>query len=592
LWGWFFLSFLTGVAARWAFERCDFATIKTTYQQRASIVWTISLIAAGLLFLMAAALDGDWLPRWGLSVYSVLVAPRFVACFIGLSTGIVARQIVSIIGIAQLPTGVVPTAAVVALVAVVLLAFSPRILDSLQSFKAGSIEATFATRSSSVREAEIRLNDIAQKLTLKEYINFEKYVVEKKSDRRTIARWSTPKLETDKRIALLKGVIRNFGNPIVLALTCLDEQDALEAVKRQDHLTRIASAWEHFLIQLNKGPVLRDKDWTTFANEISGQVPSFFSYIDEAGAGCDVKREKPPTEAELKDNLDRLKKDYLASLNSLPEDVRNGPPALTAMEPYVAGLVGDLIAFTFGQKEKAEFLDRIVGENFHLSDNLLQPGIVNLLFQVADSKIQSEVSWPLDRLTSQLDDALRGSDLFIARANQHEEKGEEDADKRSIVATYDTVVFRILTENLALYNQRVLRAEPLSEAHLRRWTAVLSRILAILHAYSKTIGPVEDIPPTQLTSEEIKRWPNVTIEDKFLIDANIGVALSLILREPGQEQSSAPACASARYYLKGAEENLRRLFDEGEINYSEKERLEQFIRLVGYRVGAHCTARL
>jgi hypothetical protein len=377
----------------------------------------------------------------------------------------------------------------------------------------------------------------------------------------------------------------------------LNEKDALEAAKRQDNLVRIASAWEHFLLGLNKpkDEKAEERDWDTFSNEIGEQTRKFFDYVRQAGAGCENDVElKPSFSEDLDRKIELVKDDYRKSLKSLPTSAQDLPLAVTAMEPYVAGLVGDLVALVFGQAEKAEFLDQLT-QGLPAS-RLVSPGTINLFFQIADAKIQSEVSWPLDSLTNDLDNALHGADGFITRAvQQGQENPRDSAIAKKIVQTYDLVVFRILTENLALYNQRILRSEPLSEAHLRRWTSILSRILAISHAYTKALGPVEDIPLLSLSSAEIERWPSVGIADKFLIDANIGIALSLVLREPGQEQSAASACASARYYIKSAEGNLAKLYNDGkdgEINYSEKERLEQYIRLVGYRVGAHCTAGL
>jgi len=553
------------------------------------------------MMLLAVADDGAWLPKWGWSIYSAIVAPRFVASVSGFFIGLlIARaEILERLStiLLQIPSWAVTSTVGVLIIAGIVLALNPALLGTLQSLKVGGLEATFAARGSSVRESEIRLDDVAQKLTLDDYIGFREAFIKPDSPRRKIAEWYLEATHQQAQIAILKTgrmtildeVFGNFVDPIVLALQCLRENDALEAAKRQESLPRLATRWEHFLLQLNKQSPT-DEEWNEFLKDVKEQSINFVTYALTVGKGCEHYRDiVKPDAAALLASGKKIRDAYRRSLQSRPAS-EHKIHALTAMEPYVVGLAGDLVAFVFGQKEKADFLDQIA-EHFPQNDDLLQPGIINLFFQIIDAKIQSGVSWPMDELTEQLDYALHGADTFIATSLEHEQNDCDKKIAKEIVKTYEIVAFRILVENLALYNQRALRSEPLSNFHLRRWMAMLSRLLAISHARDKTIGPVEGIDATSLDSDAIRRWPKFNIEARYLIDANIGIALGLVLHDPGQEQSSASECASARYYLAKAEENLDALFVGEEVNHAEKGRLEQFIKVVGYRVGAHCLQR-
>ena len=594
MWGWAILAFLLGAAFRRAFDVAGFAPA-TVRQTRARVALSFCVAAFLCLIVLAILNDGAWLPKWGWAVYSVVVSPRFVACVSGfligalLSGSTFLRQVASIV--LPIPAWAVATATSIFLIVGVVLAVNPSLLDSLQTLKAGGIEATFASRAANVRETEIHLNDVAQKLTLKQYLDFKDRFVDANSARRKATEWFDKSQVKDDRLIILTDVFDGYVNPIVLALNCLDEKEALDGAKRQESLIRLALAWQGFLLGLNKQTLTKHVSNAFFEN-IERLSNSFLTYARENGEGCSTYNElilpKKPILVKYAQDIWKSYSQSAATLSASGTD--KNMHALAAMEPYVVGLAADLLAFVFGQKEKADFLERIT-ERFPLTDDLLQTGIINLFYQLADAKIQSEVSWPIEKMTEQLDYTLRGADSFVSQSLRRKRDYKADGKVADEIAdVYNTNAFLILAQNLAMYNQRSLRGEPIGEVHSRRWTELLGRILAIMHARLRTLSPIEGVSLPPLDSDAAERWRSIKLGDSYLIDANIAIALSLILHHP-ENQNSASECSSARYYLRSADKNRRNLYDTKQINHSEDGRLEQFIRVVGYRIGSRCAQR-
>jgi hypothetical protein len=592
--GWIFGGFFIGLIARAAHDAASipwsgpFASVT-----RARWTLGVSLFALLCFAGLAAAIEGAWFPKAFWSIYSVLVASRVIGVFSGFLIGaFLVRSIALsnfISGAPSLPWWGFPAGVALLIIAGLILLARPDFLDSLQSFKAAGIEATFAARSSNLREVELNLNDVSQKLTLEDHQNFADDFIEGKSAIGKATAWFDKSPVKAERIEILKLIFNNYINPVVVSLSCLNKDEALEAAKHDVSLVNFTTSWQHFLLQLNEVPPTADvfRDFFERAASESAEFVDHVRSLDKpcVTSGGDVHPDAASDAQAVWGWFDSAVRKVRAN-----GEYNDDPAlyALTIMDPYVVGTAGDLIAFMFGQREKADFLGRIA-EKFPRTETLLQTGIVNLFYQLADAKIKSEGSWPIDDVPEGLDYALRGADFFVSQSVARiAANPEEQASADSIFDRYSQNVFLILSQNLAVYNQRALRGEPIGDAHLRRWTLLLSRLLAISHARSDDIGPSEDIFTTVLDTKSVVRWPSIVIEEKYLVDADIAIALSLVLLHSGQPGPSASQCASARFYLKAAGESVDTLFKSKTVDYASKARLDQFIILVGYRVGSHC----
>jgi hypothetical protein len=312
----------------------------------------------------------------------------------------------------------------------------------------------------------------------------------------------------------------------------------------------------------------------------------------DVGEGCSQYKDLGmPVDNELKEGVEKIQVAFKKNSDALmgTDEKFLG---LTAMEPYVVGVVGDLTAFIFGQKEKTDFLERMA-KDFPLTDDRYQIGLVNFFYQLADAKVQSESNWPLNEMVEQVNYALRAADYFVAQSAKWKQDHPGDKERETAEAIFDVYnvnTARLLALYLGIYNERALRGEPIGEAQLHQWTRVLGRLLAISHARHRDSLPVEGVPEPSLDSETARKWPSITMPDRFLIDVNVSIALSLVLRQR-DAHPSASACAAARYYLSNADGNRVQLYNEGSINVAEKGRLDQFIRTVGYRIGSYCAQR-
>lgn len=606
MWGWAILSILLGVAFRRAYDASDLSPILTR-RSRARAAAGLSAFAFLVMLLLASATDGAWLWKGGWEIYSAIVSPRFVTCITGFLVGLLLsgtdflKQVAAIL--LPIPGWAVATTVGIFLIIGVVLATNPGLFESLQSFKAAGVEATFASRAANVRETEIHLRDIAEKLTLEDYIGFEENFNPDDAPRRKAILWfdKSPLKEgpaktavKESRLRILRVVFHNFVNPIVLGLGCLNEKDALEAAKRQDSLADLAIGWQHFLLDLNSPSASKRDPFDAFGLIIKRSL-SFIDYVQEVGKGCSTYSDVTiADENTLKGAVQEIRTAFADTSKALM-DTDDKFLGLTAMEPYVVGVVGDLIGFVFSEKDKADFLARMA-KDFPATDDRYQIGMVNFFYQTADAKVQSEGTWPVDEVVKEVDYALRAADYFAVQSSKwkQEHTGSEFSKDREtagkVFETYNVNTARILALYLGVYNQRALRGDPISEAHLHQWTKMLGRLLAISHARLRDSLPIEGVPEGPLDSDTAKQWPTFAMPDRFLIDVNVSIALSLVLRHR-DEQRSASECAAARYYVKNADQNRAQLFSDGSINVAEAARLEQFIRSVGYRVGSYCAQR-
>jgi competence protein ComGC len=225
--GWIFADFSLGLVVRAAHDASSIPW-SGPFAGVTKARWTLAVSLFVLVcFVGLAAANGEaWFPSAFWSVYSTLVAPRVVGVFSGFLIGAFLVQSIPfsnlVSGAPSLPWWGLPAGVVLLIIAVLLLLVRPDFLDSLQSFKAAGIEATFAARSSNLREVELNLNDVSQKLTLEDYQNFADDFIEGKSARGKVTAWFDKSPMKTERIEILKLIFNNYINPIVVSLSCLN----------------------------------------------------------------------------------------------------------------------------------------------------------------------------------------------------------------------------------------------------------------------------------------------------------------------------------------------------------------------------------
>lgn len=256
---------------------------------------------------------------------------------------------------------------------------------------------------------------------------------------------------------------------------------------------------------------------------------------------------------------------YNSGLQKLKIENKTNPSfqMLALVDPYLVGAAGDLIVVLNGQKEKAEFLTRML-DGFPNSSEMMTPGIVNIFYQTADAQLKSSESWPAETILTNLNFAIKGVDLLISKTSEvvvEDDKPRKDQDPNyrdptKFFAAMNRNLMILLAEKLALFNQRALAGEVLSQASREDWLRTYSRVIANSSARSDApIVAMDNLPAAAVNEQSSKRWPHMYIEPEYQVDIDLATAISsLLLAEP--DRVSALSCNTALYYLNRASRNV------------------------------------
>jgi hypothetical protein len=596
----------------------------------------------GLLIALAVATDSAILPNKILALKSVFVGVRVQALALGMLLGFfafqnqihlahISRQLgKAIIGDKESTAWVLQSAVALVVILVVVFAVRPDFFDYLRTLKVGGFEATFAERSSiAVREASLHLIDLKEDLTLVEYKDFgEKFLAPDSARGQARKLFDGSKVEGESG-EIARKLFATYIDPIIISLTCLNKKRALATAAHDYDLITYSAAWEHFLLALHKGNAtfsqeeirpflekLRDLSWSVArkANKIHPECMK--EEADKtAGRAADkaadkilkvVLQHEDPEDREVislkqqaSAEVDDMVQSYKRAADILRKEGRDKPEifALTIVEPYLVGAAADLIALVSGSQlagaqRKAEFLTKML-DQFPRADELVTPGIVNIFYQIADARLSNPVSWPLDQTISDLDYAIRGADILKSRSAQlladHPKEPNPGGDIFDIFARNELVT---LTVKLQLFNQRALANEALPEAFRQAWILALSRELALLKTRAKAPMVLSDIvPSTTLDQTTIARLPVAKIEEDIILEADLAIALSIILVEGSRSKTSALACNTALFYINDAREKARRLVEEFALDRAQETRWKQIVSITGQRVADSCDWR-
>jgi len=306
-------------------------------------------------------------------------------------------------------------------------------------------------------------------------------------------------------------------------------------------------------------------------------------HVDSIIPGCGVSVDVTP--AEMDRDAQSIIENYKIAVAKLKDKTNPAFRTLAIIDPYLFSAAADLVAVLNGQKEKAEFLTRML-DGFPKTSEMMTPGIVNIFYQVADAQLKSFESWPVETILSNLDFAIKGIDLLISKSAEvvvEKQKPPKDQDPRYSQLKDPTTFFSamnrnlmiLLAEKLGLFNQRVLAGEALSQASREEWLRTYSRLIANSAARSDApIVAMDNLPAAKVNEQSSKRWPEMTIEPEYQVDIDLATAISSILLDE-RGRASALSCNTSLYYLNRANADVDTLMKQKreEAEKAEKKRL-------------------
>jgi hypothetical protein len=617
----------------------------------------VAIVLLVIFFLVAAGTDQGRLFNFVIKGKALVVGPRVQALLLGLVLGVVIqlqrrrayrairRLGGAVIGDENQTAWVFQGAVVLALIAAMLLAIRPDFFDYLRSLKLGGFEATFSdrARASLLRDAHLNLRDFREQIALHQYKDFyATFLSEAKA--RGWARQLVMDNQLREQTNEITEVLAGYVDPIVDSLICLSKANALRAASRDKDLVRYEVLWENFLLKLHDGKLeITNAQMKTFLGGLSASVVEVNKHSDELDSGCTVKRKIKATADEDQANAEAIVKHYTKASKILSDKgFRDGKvQAIVVFEPYFAGAVSDLIALLSGDREKTDFLFKMMDGVPH-SDEYLSPGIVNFYYQVADAWLNTSGPIPLEPVRSSIEFATTGADHIISMSRSKIKSLTRSGEKPNlsycvfegpvdsaakgaappgddplnhtdkVVQIYDTFLrnlFATLTTEVDLYVQRALEGQPLTESYRLSWTNVTSRLSAMVQIRedAPTIG-FDGLPRTDVdefmkerlrlqtvnmceTTEPGPSKPRVKyfIDPDFMVQADLALALSSVLLN-GESMPTAQACNTGLFFSNDAERWIEPTTADSELDKAQDQRLKQLVAAVAAQVVGRCAS--
>ena len=539
------------------------------------------VIASAILIWFAIASDRASLGDLMLWVRSPFLGVRFQYLLWGAACGVVAQlfrtQIAAMakqsfdaaIGSGESTAWVLQGTLGILIIVAAVFAIKPDLLTYLRSFEYGGFKATFADHSTATSVADLKYKDLLWGFTLEQYGggNFSNSYVNEGSDRAYFGDQLFDSGVSQERTEITKALFDKFVGPIINSLICLEENHPVRVASFDQSLIKYGARWANFLALARSDPSRLNDDQTVkdFVNNIDRFTNNSTNYVTSIIPSCPAHG---PTAFEMREEAaNTIKLNFERGRSKLDTANKREPSyqTLALFEPYLIAATGDLIVILNGQKEKAEFLTKMT-EGFPKTDDMMTPAIVNIFFQTADAQLKSFENWPADAILSNLDYAIRCVDALIAKTSKlvavYDDKlakGDKTLPARSPKKFFEAMNWNLsilLGEKLALFNQRVLAGEALSQAAREDWLRTYSRLIANLAVRSQApILVLDGLPPAEVDKQSREMLPFMTFEPVYQVDVAISLAISSILLGQNDGKASALACNSSQYYLNAATTN-------------------------------------
>jgi hypothetical protein len=480
--------------------------------------------------------------------------------------------------------------AIIALLLVVL-AVKPDLLDKLESFKAGEVEARFASISTTTREARALTNELSKEITIQSWVNFKKnYREGPREDALEFDHSAIKELRKEIRDILFEGYVE----PLADFLACIHEQDRrLDRIRTDDEFVRLTVLLRNKIERESKdgsGASFKRQDWIMLFELTDAQIQKLKRIIDTefppnfSEENCEylknIKSDPTDRANALQSHAEDLEKKVDAAVAQLKATPEERQFKLSFLDPYFVAAVSDLVGLTLGQHEKAKFLVEVKGGYPERLD-YIQPGLVNLYYYLSDAKLKSEAPWELDEELQELDFALAGTDQIISLSQRRmADAFRKRKSYRKIVQTYYRNKVILVTLYLDIFFQRALSGEVLSDANRTRWAQFYRQIEDTLNL--QEFGPVLEIGGR--SDSNLSDWRQVEIRPDDRFDARVALALSAVLLTEKANRAPQESCAIARFNVQKA----RELLPELDLNEAAKSQLGGYLSQITARLGASC----
>jgi hypothetical protein len=522
--------------------------------------------------------------------------------------------------------------AIVALSAVILM-LKPDLLEHLESFKAGDVEAKFSSVSTTTREvARMSLSDISREVTVGQWIDFKKnFLSGAREDALEYDGSSIQGLRKDIRNLLFT----HYVEPLAILLGCLKKDDRLDEVRRRDDLIALAITFRNAILFEEHGVAgifdsshwenlidLMNEEIKKLSDMVEDQIPPSIREQCRKYGKKTTQGESTEWEAtivsireliERKGGLAARKSEHLkkllewtsAAIDKLKSSVEEANYKLSYIDPYVVSAVSDFVALTLGHNEKANFLTE-VKDKYPREMKFIQPGIINLYYQLSDAKVKAEAAWPLDEKIAELDYAMKGADLMVVQSRQRLKetspkalalrgKAPDKSEKyNAIIGLYFRNKIVLTSRYIEVYYLRSLAGDTLSEPDRIKWIHFYRQAEGILNLNSVSVKlTLKDSNEYALATRDVPDLSRAVaaLEAGFpqvLFDIRIGMALSSIMLTEENHKSSNQACALSDFYLRAAKDMIPDLAKAINLERADSARLRGYILQVQARIDASC----
>jgi hypothetical protein len=595
----------------------------------------ISISALILAFFLAALVDhassgerNGWISELIFWIQSVYLGSRFYAFFWGAVCGTflqifiepiwegAARLFDATLGNHETTAWALQATLALFIIAGAIFLIKPDLLAYIRSIEYGSLKATFSEHSSTTKVANLSYKQLlADFVSVKEYQHyFDEFL--KPESLRSIAETSVKVRElsddqnttlTENRRSLVGKLYPAYMGPVITVLECLERNHALDAAAHDPSLFAYFHQWETFLTLIRSGePEPLSPAIATFLAGVERSIAAAQDRAAQMIPECGRRAEVVNKDASAKAIEDIV----VRSRNLINVANRKDAALILIVHPYLISALGDLIAILTDQRQKAEFLTRTL-EEFHTSDDMLTPGMINIFYQLANAKLRSE-SWPEESILGNLDYSLKGIRLMVDRgargvASEQASKKTTDGKNKSgttkdddspdlmIVRLGMRNLFILLSDKLAVYNQQALAGNRLPDAARQDWLLTYSSVIQLARALSEAPGSViETGSVEQLDDLYRKELRAADITPEYRLDSSIALSMSSILIEESTGHVTTTGCNSARYFERRAVVHMEDLLNTGYVAQKSKnaavtgQRLKKILSVISNHIAAAC----
>ena len=256
-----------------------------------------------------------------------------------------------------------------------LLVLNPDLLDRVESFRAGEVEAKFASSSSTRESTRASLvSDYSRETKIEQWRRFFEFLNQNASPIATAlaaAEVEAPPATAMGEVPLLAAaalrheMFKGFIQPTADALICFKELEELDRFSRSPALISLTVSWRSFLLSLaERRPGDKEKMQRDLREILMTQREVTKSIIVEISKRTSDFNSDTPTCTIAIDELSDLDNaNPAASAFGFVQrymSARGPKSSMNGVDPYVVGAMADLLALTSGQTAKAGFLMRII----------------------------------------------------------------------------------------------------------------------------------------------------------------------------------------------------------------------------------------